>query len=382
MLRTKFSTATIVFLLAAVSGCGENASTSLEVDELSLAKGGNRGGNGGGEDPAAVWTVDHDIVITADVGSRKNSSKRIYVSSSSDPFSFVEIYNTNESNSSISRALWTPDGNAVTFGAVLFDLGISAVFAISRQTDGTPGPATHLFDVNTASNASPMVSPDGSRIAYTDQVGDNSQVFIRQILNPSTHTVGAPVQITNVPDGAATQTWASDSRRLVAREIITFSCEHGTCWRGVVAVYDLDPDGNGLVDQIDRTDVNSDTPHRNVTGLNPDWSPVAERVAVFGVPIGGGPNDLHLFDFSDPSAVAACNLTNSADEAEFGAAFSSDGTQLLVNRTGTDAKTSINQITLGAAGVDGCPTVLSNVELIPTRVGGKISIRYREIDWR
>ncbi|MCH9014761.1 MAG: PD40 domain-containing protein, partial [Gemmatimonadetes bacterium] len=241
--------------------------------------------------------------------------------------------------------------------------------------------AVKLFDVSVASEASPMVSPDGSWIAYTDFVGGTGpHLFIRPVTDQATLATGAPIQIST--NGVQTQTWASDSRRLVAKEGTTFSCEQGTCSRGIVTVYDIDPDGNGIIDQIDRTDINSSTPLRNVTGDNPDWSPTADRVAVWGTPIGGGGFDLHLFDFSNLSAVVACRLTDTTD-SEVGVAFSPDGGAIAVKRMATgNGHTSIALITLGATGSDGCPVVVSDTELIPTREGGKNSIEYREIDWR
>ena len=98
--------------------------------------------------------------------------------------------------------------------------------------------------------------------------------------------------------------------------------------------------------------------------------------------MGEAGSNLHLFEFSNLSTVVACRLTDTVD-SEFGVAFSPDGGAIAVRRTATgNLHDSIALITLGATGSDGCPVVISDTELVPTREGGKNSIEYREIDWR
>jgi hypothetical protein len=174
---------------------------------------------------------------------------------------------------------------------------------------------------------------------------------------------GTPTNIdANGPDiTGAFPSWASDSRRLVA-----------TKDQDLVS-YDIDPDGNGIIDQISEMSITAGGPlEGQVVGGRSSWARTDDRV-VFGNYPG-----LWIIDFNDPNNITTCLLSADATPDP---SWSPDDTKIIHGGGGLD---DIMVMTLGPPQADGCPVVLSDDVLFAnsSKCSGRSCTRVREPNWR
>ncbi len=149
----------------------------------------------------------------------------------------------------------------------------------------------------------PSISPDGTRVAFQDRSGADSEIAVVDVDGSSF------VQLTdNDAFDGSTPTWAPDGSR------IAFSSDRD----GDSEIYVMDAEGSNVVQLTDN----------DVFDVGPAWSPDGSRIA-FASDL-SGTRDIHVVD---ATGGAPTRLTDDAS-SETGPAWSPDGTRIAFQRGG------------------------------------------------
>lgn len=185
---------------------------------------------------------------------------------------------------------------------VAVDHGLPQIFTISadgtarRQLTGAPG-----------SNATPVWSPDGRRIAFIHREGDDSQVYVMNADG------GSQRRLTTDPGAHASPTWSADGRELVFV---------GT------------RDGEFQIAAVSDDGTRRDLTHPPGDRRNPAWSPNGRLIA-FQSKVGGGPFALFVMaaDGTNLRQVPTPAFGLEPDVTSF--TWIPDGRLAYTNRSGT-----------------------------------------------
>ena len=334
-------------LLAFLVGCDE-VPTDREAGatEAEFAKGGN-GGNKPppDEEPPGNWSSDQEIVYISTVTKKGNHQRRIVVASvvenADGTVGSADAAIVLSGEAEIFNPAWSASGEAVLF-EVPFGLEGRGVYAVRMDpvTNGASAPEL-LFPVG--AGGMPAMSPDGSKIAYVDWSGEPGDIWVRE--RAPDGSWGSPINIdANGPVVGFAPAWASDSRRLVATKDQD------------LVVYDIDPDGNGIIDEISEMSITAGGPlEGQIVGGESSWARSDDRVVFsnFGI---------WIIDFNDPENVATCQLVDNGVtwDVDYGSPrWSPDDTRIVY---GGYPDNDIRIMTLDSASsqANGCPVIVSD----------------------
>ncbi len=336
-----------------LTACSEQAvapSDAVAGGDLLAAKGGKPPSG----DPPATWTPAQDILYKSTVTASGKTRYQIVVTSPGTADEAIVLSGETE----VIDPAWSSSGNAIYFN-VLYGFQGRGIYAVTRDpaTNGVSAPELQFTHVR---GGMPAMSPDGSRLAYVEFGVEPGDIWVRE--RAPDGSWGSPINIDGNGSSVtgAFPAWASDSRRLVA-----------TNDRDLV-VYDIDPDGNGMIDEISATSITAGGPlEGQFMGGQSSWARNDDRV-VFGNTPG-----LWLIDFNNPANVKTCLLAaNGSTDPK----WSPDDTQLVHGGYPGD----IRVMTLGPPQSNGCPSVASEhvIAANSSKCSGRSCERVREPDWR
>ncbi len=199
---------------------------------------------------------------------------------------------------------WNRDGD--------FDL-----FVMDADTQQVVSPLTD----NTASDITPVWSPDGTRIAFASNVNNNFEIYV---LNPSTGE--SDVLTTNSWDDLY-PAWSPDGKK------IAFTTNRDSNWD----IYVMDANGKNL------KRLTNDPVYEG----NPVWSPDGTRIAyVEGL---DAKRDIKVMDADGSNSQVLTTLATSAD---FSPVWSPSGDQIafVSNRSGNPDIFVVDATCIGATG--------------------------------
>jgi Tol biopolymer transport system component len=234
--------------------------------------------------PSGIWAVDPEdpdeppVQLSPDNGipiawSSDGSKLLIHRSNYGKDQSALIVLNPDGSETlvavaqqySLSGGSFTPDGSKVVYAADIPDSGgKTGIFVVDAESGVTPEllyvpdkrdydrPQYPAPDIHRPSVFSPSFSPDGSRIAYVEGMGDwgNTVWVMNSDGTERREIIGGDVPIGN---GAGLQ-WSPDGTRLVVG--------------GTEGFYALDADGSALTLLAD-----------GLGAERPQWSPDGSRIA-------------------------------------------------------------------------------------------------------
>jgi len=352
-------------LLAFFVGCDDVPTDAPDTADAALfAKGGNKP-KPPGEDPPAEWTTAQEIVYLTSVTKKGNTDRRIVVTSVvENPDGTVgpadEAILLSYGEASVQEPAWSASGDAVLF-SVFNGLEGRGIYAVRRDPATNQASAPEFLFPH-VSGTKPVMSPDGSKIAYVDWgLPAPGDIWVRE--RAPDGSWGSPVNIDgNGSITGGSPAWAWDSHRLVA----TYDKD--------LLVYDIDPDGNGVIDQVSEMSITAGGPLAGqVVGGESSWARHDDRV-VFGNYPG-----LWIIDFNDPSNITTCLLAANSGNPS----WSPDDTKIV---HGGVLGSDIRVMTLDPTGsqANGCPVVLSDdvIAAESSRCTGNSCQRVREPNWR
>ncbi len=351
-LRRAFRHSLPIILFAFFIGCDE---VPTENDSGAIApmaaKGGKKPKPPGG-DPPAAWTTAQDIVYARSVTKKGQIERQIVVAGSGATDEAILFGSEVE----VMYPVWSALGDAIFF-EVTHGLQGGGIYAVWRDPATNSASAPQLqFPV---SGGLPTMSPDGSKIAYADVEAELGDIWVRE--RAPDGSWGTPVNIDgNGPSLGLFKSWASDSRRLVATK------------EQDLVVYDIDPDGNGVIDSISETSITAGGPlEGQLFGGDLSWARTSDRVVVGRMP------GWWMIDFNDLGNITTCML--SADGGGV-SSWSPDDSKIVHGEIIGDIKV----MTLGPVRADGCPAVLADEVLFAesSRCSGRSCERVRQPNWR
>ena len=191
---------------------------------------------------------------------------------------------------------WSPDGSRIAF---IVNDGDNEIFVMNANGSGI----TQLT-FNTADDQGPTWSADGTRIGFNSNSTGVYQIYT---ISP---TGGSPTALTSDAGGNFTPSWSPNGSKIAFTSIRD----------GHNEIYVMNPDGTG------QTRLTGD----DEWDYDATWSPDGARIAYTH---GGGVPDIFAMNADGSIPV---NLTNTPGAAEASAAWSPDGTRIVYRRDVAD----------------------------------------------
>jgi Tol biopolymer transport system component len=149
-------------------------------------------------------------------------------------------------------------------------------------------------------NGQPAFSPDGNTILFFRNTGDEDTRGLYTVNSSG----GAVHLIPNTPDDAALGSWSPDGTQIVFERVFPSR------------IFKINLDGTGEVNL---------TPAGTSGGEAPAWSPLGNKIAYIGYPLGGG---VDIF-VMDPDGSNKTNVTNTPDVVEGNPDWSPSGQKII-----------------------------------------------------
>jgi len=227
----------------------------------------NEGGSG------AAWSRDGTkILFVSDLSGKAN----IYMINF-EPFAPTPLF--KENSDAIPSIVPVPGRNefiaCVELGADRFEIR-------SLDTAGNTIGKIALTSVHSV----PRISPDGSRIAFTDKIDGNSDIFVVPT------TGGAPQNVSNHPNTDMLPAWSPDGKR------IAFSSNRGDN-RAAFAIFTMNADGSDVRQLY----------YANSSAHSPTYSPDGRRIIFNDDKIGGKIGNFELFSINGETGGDEQRLT-------------------------------------------------------------------------